>query len=346
MNEIKLTAYSKGSGCGCKLSPSDLRQILASEMTLPSHPALLAGLEHNEDAAVWKWDDEYALISTTDFFTPIVDDPFAFGKIAASNALSDVYAMGGSPFMALAILGWPIGKIPMEAATQIMEGARLVCNVAGVQLSGGHSIESSEPIFGLSVNGKATLNHIKKNDGAQIGDILFLTKPLGNGIIAAAQKKEKADSAEIEEAIRFMTQLNDIGATLGRYEKVHAMTDVTGFGLLGHLIEMMQASGTSAHLHFDRIPTYPFLNKYLEQFIYPDITTKNFSAFSAQTTTLNANQLFTVCDPQTSGGLLISVDPTFEKELISIMKDFSIASNCLTPIGRVCSLEEKTISIL
>lgn len=345
MSEIKLTQFSKGSGCGCKISPTDLKTILNEEIILPRNPLLIGGNENNEDAAIWKWDEENYLISTTDFFSPIVDDAFEFGKIAASNALSDVYAMGGKPFMALAILGWPVGQIPLEYAAKVMDGARLVCKIAGVEIAGGHSIDAPEPIFGLAVNGRVKSDGLKRNNGAQPGDILYLTKPLGNGIISAALKKGKIREQDLEEAIRFMTSLNDIGSALSVFSEVHAMTDVTGFGLLGHLSEMMHASNTSAEINFSSIPKYPFLKKYLDEFIYPDITTKNFSALSNEVSTLSAEQLFLLCDPQTSGGLLLSIDPTFQKEIVSIFKDFGVAETCLSAIGRVTSQGEKLILV-
>lgn len=345
MSEIRLTQFSKGSGCGCKISPSDLKAILNEEIILPRNPLLIGGNENNEDAAIWKWDEENYLISTTDFFSPIVDDPFEFGKIAASNALSDVYAMGGKPFMALAILGWPIDKIPLAYASKVMDGARLVCKIAGVEIAGGHSIDTPEPIFGLSVNGRVKSDGLKRNSTAQPGDKLFITKPLGNGIISAALKKGKVLEEDLAEAIRFMTCLNDIGNVLSDYSAIHAMTDITGFGLLGHLSEMMNGSKTSAEINFASIPRYPFLQKYLDEFIYPDITTKNFSAVSAHVSTLRAEQLLLLCDPQTSGGLLLSVDPRIQKEIVSIFKDFGIAEPCFNEIGSVTSQREKLIFV-
>lgn len=345
MGEYRLTTYSKGSGCGCKLSPDDLRSILSGGDDFPVPPALLAGNAENDDAAVWKWDDATGIVATTDFFTPIVDDPYTFGKIAASNALSDVYAMGGQPFMALAILGWPVKQIPAEVAARVMDGAQLVCRVAGVTIAGGHSVETTEPLFGLSVTGKVEIPSLKRNSGARPGDKLILTKPLGNGIVAAAAKRGLAKQEDLEEAIRFMTKLNGAGAALGKYPQVHSMTDVTGFGLLGHLHEMMKASGTSAEIHYPSIPVYPFLQAYLSRFIYPDITTKNFSAYRESVSELSAEQLFTLCDPQTSGGLLISIDPGFEKECLLILRDFQIAENCLQTIGSVISESDKTIYV-
>jgi selenide,water dikinase len=343
---IRLTTYSKGSGCGCKLSPSELKSILSIDIEIPIHPNLIVGNRDNDDAAVFALNNEKYIISTVDFFTPIVDDARDFGKIAASNAISDIYAMGGSPMMAVAILGWPIGKLDNSLAREIMEGAQLVCSIAGIPLAGGHSIESTEPLFGLAVTGSCSPQQLKTNGGAQEGDLLFITKPLGNGIISAAAKKEKADPADLETAVRYMISLNDIGKVLGDWKDVHALTDITGFGLAGHLLEMMKASETTAVIEFEKIPLYPFLDKYLEEFIYPDITTKNFSHLSGEIGTLNSKQLFTLCDPQTSGGLLISIHPDKAKELIDLMRSFNIAADCLSSIGRVTMKKEKYIELI
>lgn len=342
---IRLTEYSKGSGCGCKLSPAELREILQTSSELPEIPALIVGNKDNDDAGVFRLDNGTYVISTVDFFTPIVDDASDFGKIAASNAISDIYAMGGTPIMAVAILGWPIGKIDLGIAREIMEGARIVCSIAGIPIAGGHSIESTEPLFGLSVTGHCLPEQLKTNSGAQEGDFLFITKPLGNGIVSAAAKKGKVDALDLETATSYMIGLNDIGKILGSWDAVNAMTDVTGFGLAGHLLEMMKASNTSALIDFDKIPLYPFLDKYLEQFIYPDITTKNFSYLSSEISTLNAKQLFTLCDPQTSGGLLVSIRADKAEELIGLMRDFNISKNCMQSIGRVIKREEKYIKI-
>jgi selenide,water dikinase len=342
---IKLTEYSKGSGCGCKLSPADLKSILHSSSDLPENPALIVGNKDNDDAAVLRLENGTYIISTVDFFTPIVDDARDFGKIAASNAISDVYAMGGTPAMAVAILGWPVGKLDTALAREIMEGARLVCSIAGIPLAGGHSIESTEPLFGLAVTGSCLPRQLKTNAGAQVGDLLFITKPLGNGIVSAAAKKDKADPEDIATAVRYMITLNDIGKILGDWESVHAMTDVTGFGLAGHLFEMMKASNTTAELSFEKVPLYPFLDKYIEQFIYPEITTKNFSYLSSEISSLSAKQLFTLCDPQTSGGLLVSIRADQGHEIIRLMKDFNIAEGCLEPIGKVVEKRELSIHL-
>lgn len=343
---IRLTSFSKGAGCGCKLSSADLNEILKDKKTsVDTYPTLLVGNQGNDDAAVMDIGNDQLLISTLDFFTPIVDDPFAFGRIAATNALSDVYAMGGSPSLALAILGWPIGKIPLNAAGEIIKGAQTVCDLAGIPLAGGHSIEAPEPFFGLQVNGITSKARLKKNNSVELGDVLLLSKPLGTGIITTASKKEKAEAAHLEEAIASMTKLNDLGIALSHLSSVHAMTDITGFGLLGHLLEMIGESEVSVALLDEKIPTFNFLKSYLDQFIYPDMTTKNFSAVSSRVSTLDALQLFTFCDPQTSGGLLISVAPEGVDEVIKLFKENNVHSSCLNVIGNVISKEEKSIII-
>lgn len=345
METIKLTQYSKGAGCGCKIAPSVLQEILQTDDVFPTDPRLLVGHENNDDAAVLDMGDGKALISTTDFFMPVVDDPYLFGKIAATNALSDVYAMGGKPITALAILGWPIDKLPPLVAKSVIEGARFMCRMAGITLAGGHSIESQEPIFGLSVNGIAPIHSIKKNNTAQAGDLIFLTKPLGNGIITTAAKRELADDTDISTAISYMIDLNKIGYEFGKLSGIHAMTDVTGFGLAGHLIEMCEGAQLSAEINFQDVPVYPFLSKYLDQFIYPDMTTKNFSFYSSKLNSLDAKQLFTLFDPQTSGGLLVAVDPNSVPQYLEICHAHGLAQDSLQPIGRFVSRGEKTVLV-
>ncbi len=344
---IRLTSFSKGAGCGCKLSSADLHEILKDKKTsIDTFPTLLVGNQGNDDAAVMDIGNNQLLISTLDFFTPIVDDPFTFGRIAATNALSDVYAMGGSPSLALAILGWPIGKIPLSAAGEIIKGAQSVCDLAGIPLAGGHSIEAPEPFFGLQVNGITSKERLKKNSNVHLGDVLLLSKPLGTGIITTAAKKEKAEASHLNEAIASMTKLNDLGIALSKLQSVHAMTDITGFGLLGHLLEMIGDTEVSVALSDEQIPTFSFLKSYLDQFIYPDMTTKNFSAVTSKVTTLDARQLFTYCDPQTSGGLLVSVAPEAVDEVLQLFRENNVHSSCLTVIGNVISKEEKSVIIL
>lgn len=306
--EKKLTSYSRGSGCGCKIAPADLESILTQSGAAAHFDALIIGNDSRDDAAVVDWGDGSALISTTDFFQPIVDDPYDFGYIAAINAISDVYAMGGHPIVAVAILGWPVEKLGHAMAAKVIEGGRAACEDEGIALGGGHSIDAQEPFFGLAVNGRVRKDQIKANTGAQVGDRLFLSKPLGTGIISAAAKRGVAQADHLEFAIKTMKQSNKLGGQLGHLDTVHAITDVTGFGLLGHLIEMCEGSGVSAELNFENVPVFPdgMLDGYLAQFIMPDNTMRNFKASSDNCNTLTANQLQVLCDPQTSGGLLIS----------------------------------------
>lgn len=345
MEDIKLTHYSKGSGCGCKISPATLKEILQTCDDFPVDPRLWVGNESHDDAAVLQWSGEEGLIATTDFFMPMVDDPTAFGKIAAANALSDVYAMGGSPMMALAILGWPVDRLPTSHARQVLEGARFVCRLAGVPLAGGHSIESAEPIFGLAVSGRVHRTHLKRNNTAKEGDFLYLTKPLGAGIISAAVKRGQLDDpSHLDVAIAYMSALNKIGEAFGKMEGVHAMTDVTGFGLAGHLLEVCEGSGLSAELSIETVPVYPFLNSYIARHIYPDMTMKNYSYYASRISTLSLPQLMLLCDPQTSGGILISVADEAKAAVEACMSDFGLGSFA-HPIGRMTMRTEKIIHV-
>ena len=329
---IKLTQYSHGAGCGCKIAPSVLEKILA-----PLHPpegrklgntlavfppsggggaGLLVGYNTKDDAAVYDIGNGRAIISTTDFFMPIVDDAFDFGRIAAANSISDVYAMGGKPLMAVAILGWPVEKLPAELAQKVLEGARAVCKEAGIPLAGGHSIDSTEPIFGLAVTGEVEIKNIKRNSTATEGCKLFLTKPIGVGMITTAHKRGLAPKEDFDEAVKTMTRLNLIGAEFGKLDYVKAMTDVTGFGVLGHLIEMCEGSGLSAEIEYSKIPLLSSIPNYVSKMIYPDITFRNWKSYEAKVTGIGSESLLTLCDPQTSGGLLVAVDPRYENEFI------------------------------
>lgn len=341
--EIKLTQFSHGSGCGCKISPQILEQILSSSEKAAEFPDLLVGNATKDDAAVYRIEGDKAIISTTDFFMPIVDDAFQFGGIASANALSDVYAMGGKPLMAIAILGWPVDKIPTSVAQQVMEGARAICAKANIPLAGGHSIDSPEPIFGLAVTGMMDLLNLKTNDKAQIGDLIYLTKPLGVGILSAAQKRGKAAPEDHQRAVDQMLQLNSFGAVISSAKGISAITDVTGFGLMGHLIEVCEGSGVSAQIKYADVPLIENLKTYLDQFIYPDMTMKNFSTYSSKTTTLSGEQLFTLCDPQTSGGLLICVNPDAENEFLRLAKT---ENQSVWKIGTMTESAEKVISVI
>ena len=323
MSEIKLTQYSHGAGCGCKIAPNVLDEILKSNMTMPDHKRLLVGNHSKDDAAVYDLADGNALISTTDFFMPIVDDPYNFGRIASANAISDVYAMGGKPIMAIAILGWPINVLPPSVASRVIEGSRSICFEAGIPLAGGHSIDSPEPIFGLSVNGLVQIPHLKQNNTAQSGDLLFLTKPLGVGILTTAEKKGLLKSEHIDLAANQMMQLNKVGEALGRVRGVHAMTDVTGFGLLGHLVEMCEGSGLSARIRYDVVPRITNdLEEYIKMKAVPGGTDRNLNSYGHKVDVKHEldNDLIRniLADPQTSGGLLIAVEKSVVEEVKSI----------------------------
>lgn len=323
--KIKLTQFSRGAGCGCKIAPSVLEEILRSAQNdksdLTPSSSLLVGYDTKDDAAVYDIGNGRAIISTTDFFMPIVDDAFDFGRIAAVNSISDVYAMGGKPLMAIAILGWPVEKLPAELAQQVLEGARKVCAEAGIPLAGGHSIDSTEPIFGLAVTGEVEVKNIKRNSTATEGCKLFITKPLGVGMITTAQKRGLASAEDLAEAIQSMTQLNSLGYELGKLEYVKAMTDVTGFGLLGHLIEMCEGSGVSAEIEYSKVPLLKNIPTYASKMIYPDGTMRNWKSYEAKVSGIGPESLFTLCDPQTSGGLLVAVDPLYEKEFKIMTKN-------------------------
>lgn len=317
----RLTEWSEGSGCGCKIAPAILDQILsASGSFFQSDPKLLVGNSHKDDAAVYQVSEDLAVINTVDFFTPIVDDPFDFGRISAANAISDVYAMGGKPIFANAILSWPVEKIAPELAAKVLEGAKSICKQAGIELAGGHSIAAKDPIFGLSVNGIIHPRKIKTNQGAKSGDLIFLTKPIGIGVLATALKRQKIQEKDYWSLLDTACRLNTIGSVLGNHEEVHAMTDVTGFGLLGHLIEMAEGAGLSAQLEIGKIPLIEGIQEYINQFIFPDNTYRNWNAFNSKTSGVKGMDLVKLCDPQTSGGLLISVAPENQEWFENTMK--------------------------
>jgi len=321
MNEIKLTQFSHGAGCGCKISPAVLDSMLHSDLPKAKFASLLVGNESKDDAAVYDIGDGTCIISTTDFFMPIVDDPFTFGAIASVNAISDVYAMGGEPFMAIAILGWPVNKIPAEVAKEVLEGSRKVCSEAGIPLAGGHSIDCPEPVFGLAVTGKLKKEHLKQNNTAKEGSLLYLTKPLGVGIITTAQKKGIVSKEHLKVAIDTMLKLNKLGADMGQLPYVNAMTDVTGFGLLGHLCEMCEGSGLSAEIEFSKVPKFDFLDAYLQQKSVPGGTQRNWDSYGHKIGSLGDLQRSILADPQTSGGLLVSIDASHKNEFESLLRD-------------------------
>jgi selenide, water dikinase len=317
-NEYKLTQYSHGAGCGCKISPKVLDSILQTSGAKIHFPQLLVGNEERDDAAVFDLGDGTGIISTTDFFMPIVDDAQDFGRIASVNAISDIYAMGGQPLMAIAILGWPINTLPAEVANQVIEGSRQACLEAGIPLAGGHSIDSPEPIFGLAVTGRLPLINLKKNGGATRGCKLFLTKPIGVGILTTAQKKGVLKAEHTQIAPNSMKKLNKIGQKFGALPYIKAMTDVTGFGLLGHLSEMCDASDVSAIVEFEKVPTLDaaILGHYLDLKCVPGGTNRNWDSYGHKVAGASERQKHLLADPQTSGGLMVAVEAENEAEFI------------------------------
>ena len=350
MEEIKLTQYSHGAGCGCKISPKILDEILHSSFSMPDNDRLIVGNHSKDDAAVYDLQNGKALISTTDFFMPIVDDPYNFGRIASANAIGDVYAMGGDPIMAIAILGWPINLLSPLVARKVIEGSKSICLEAGIPLAGGHSIDSPEPIFGLAVNGLVDIKHLKQNNTAQKGDILFLTKKIGVGILTTSEKKNLLRNGDETLAAEQMMQLNKIGAIMGKIKGVHAMTDVTGFGLLGHLIEMAEGSGKSAIINFESVPLISDrLIDYVEMGSVPGGTNRNWDSYghkvyfhSEKNKVLQKNIL---ADPQTSGGLLIAVAKDSIQEVIEQLKQNGLADRTL-PIGEITEVGDFAVSVI
>ena len=347
--DIKLTQHSKGGGCGCKIAPSVLSEILAAHNVGAKNniPQLLVGNDSRDDAAVYQIDEKNAIISTTDFFMPIVDDAFAFGQIAAANAISDVYAMGGKPIFALAVLGWPLATLPASVAAQVMEGARKTCAEAGIVIAGGHSIDSQDPIFGLVVNGMVAIENLKRNDTAKEGDVLILTKPLGVGILATSQKRGLLTETHLEKLVKQLTTINKAGEALGKLSAVHAMTDVTGFGLAGHLTEMMQGSNLTAEISYSKLPIIPEVREYIAQKAIPGATARNWNAtqdgieLAPEIDEKEASVLLP--DPQTNGGLLIAVAPEAVKEVQAILENLGIQYR--EPIGVCTAAKDKRIVI-
>ncbi|MFY7965383.1 MAG: selenide, water dikinase SelD [Chitinophagaceae bacterium] len=348
IDNIKLTQYSHGAGCGCKISPKVLDQILASNFSMPDNDKLIVGNHSKDDAAVYDLGNGTALISTTDFFMPIVDDPYNFGRIASANAISDVYAMGGKPILAIAILGWPINTLPPEVAQRVIEGSRSICKEAGISLAGGHSIDSPEPIFGLAVNGLVGIANIKQNNTAKVGDVLFLTKKIGVGILTTAEKKGLLKDEHKQLAPLQMMQLNKIGEALGKLDFVNAITDVTGFGLLGHLTEMAEGSGVSAIVHLNKVPLITSeLQYYIDNKSIPGGTNRNWDSygskigFGSDVNIDNAKAI--LADPQTSGGLLIAVDKTKVDFIKQLLQDNNLYAE---PIGEIVDKTENLVQVL
>ena len=341
-DSIRLTQYSHGAGCGCKIAPAVLERMLATTDPGLHDPRLLVGNQTKDDAAVFDLGHGEAIISTTDFFMPIVDDPFDFGQIASVNAISDVYAMGGTPLLAIAILGWPVNKIPPEVAQQVLEGSRAACRRAGIALAGGHSIDAPEPIFGLAVTGRVALAHLKRNDTATPGCLLFLTKPLGVGILTTAQKKGLVRDEDLASALQSMLQLNDLGAALGTLSYVKAMTDVTGFGLLGHLTEVCEGSDVSAVVESARVPRLPVVDDYIAQGSIPGGTHRNWDSYGHQISALTPEQKALLCDPQTSGGLLVMVEAAHESEFTAFAQEKGFA---LEAFGETVPRREPLVTV-
>lgn len=326
---IRMTEYSHGSGCGCKISPKLLEDILKSEASTPSFPNLLVGNDTKDDAAVYDLGNGTSVVSTTDFFMPIVDDPFEFGQISATNAISDIYAMGGTPLMAISIFGWPIDKLGADVASQVIEGGRYVCQQASIPLAGGHSIDSPEPIFGLAVTGIVDNNQVKRNSMAEPGCQLFLTKPLGIGILTTALKRKVLKDEHLRIAPETMCKLNSIGAEFGKLSCVKAMTDVTGFGLMGHLSEICEASNLCAVIDYQQVPKLPEVENYLEMGCSPGGAKRNFESYGHKLATMGDIQQKILCDPQTSGGLLVAVSPDGIDEFLSLAEANNFSLECI-----------------
>ncbi|OGS97443.1 MAG: selenide, water dikinase SelD [Gallionellales bacterium RIFCSPLOWO2_02_FULL_57_47] len=328
MSEIKLTRLSHGGGCGCKIAPALLQQILGEVKIKLPYANLLVGTETSDDAAVYRLNDQQAIIATTDFFMPIVDDPFDFGRIAATNALSDVYAMGGTPIMALAIVGMPINKLPVEAIRAILQGGESVCQAAGIPLAGGHSIDSTEPIYGLVAIGIVHPDRLKKNSEAHAGDVLILGKGLGVGVLAQALKKGALPADGYAQLIASTTQLNTVGSALSGLNGVHALTDVTGFGLLGHLLEMCRGSGLAAELQFEHVPILSEALVLAQQGYGPGAIDQNLASYGHEVdfaAHLESWQRRLLADAQTSGGLLAAVAPDTVDVVLSAFKSAGFA---------------------
>jgi len=343
MKDIKLTQYSHGAGCGCKISPKLLDSILKSNRKTIPYPDLLVGNSTKDDAAAFDLGNGTSVLSTTDFFMPIVDDPFTFGRIAATNAISDIYAMGGKPLMAIAIFGWPIDKLSDDVAREVIDGGRSVCEEAGIPLAGGHSIDSPEPIFGLAVTGMVDNKNLKRNDTAKPGCSLFLTKALGIGILTTAQKNKVIADGDIDVAVEAMCQLNKIGQEISKLEGVEAITDVTGFGLLGHLSEICEGSGISAIIEYEKVPTLKNVKKYWEMGCVPGGTKRNFESYGHKIGEMSEEQRDILCDAQTSGGLLCVVKEENIAEFLEITKK---AGFNLEAIGKTVALGDKLIEVI
>lgn len=345
MSNIKLTQYSHGGGCGCKIAPDVLEKILHSSITKIKDKNLIVGNDTKDDAAVYDLGNGTGLISTLDFFMPIVDDAFQFGQIAAANSISDVYAMGGRPILATAILGWPISKLPAELAQEVISGARDKCKEAGITLAGGHSVDALEPMFGLSVNGIIELKHLKKNSTCKKGDLIYITKKLGVGILATALKRGALSEQHLPALIEQLTKLNSIGTLFGTLDYVTAMTDTTGFGLLGHLTEMAEGADLSAQVNYKDVPLVAGVTDYISKMIIPDSLYRNWNSVEKKVNNIGQESFFTLNDPQTNGGLIVTIDPAFQKEFEEILKANQL-SEFAKPIGKIIAKSEFRVQII
>jgi selenide,water dikinase len=320
-NRKRLTEYSKGSGCGCKIQPKVLSDLLEGlRMDTKKYPEILVGNTFSDDASVYDLGNGMCLLQTVDFFTPMVDDPFVFGKAAAANAISDIYAMGGRPIMANAILGWPIDIIDLEMAKKVLEGGAKCCEELNIPLVGGHSIDSQDPIYGLSVTGLVERSNLRTNAMAKKGDLIALTKPLGIGMLAAAQKRGLADATQLIDLEMKITQVNNIGSDLAELGAVHAMTDVTGFGLIGHLMEILKASNVNASISGDSLPKIESAKVLAQQFVLPDNAMRNWNAYETLVDNQNMDSFPWLVDPQTNGGLLFTFSAEAQDEIDEFMK--------------------------
>ena len=321
---VRLTQFSHGGGCGCKIAPALLQQIIAKAGGAPSHPALLVGIETSDDAAVYRLNDDQAIVATTDFFMPIVDDPHDFGAIAATNAISDVYAMGGTPLFALALVGMPIDKLPVDTIRRILEGGEAVCARAGIPVAGGHTIDSVEPIYGLVCIGVVDPKRVKRNGGARPGDRLILGKALGVGIYSAALKKDRLSREAYAAMLASATKLNTPGIAFSRMEGVHALTDVTGFGLLGHLLEMCRASDAGASIELVRVPLLPEVDELVRAGVAAGASGRNWAGYGSDVELPDADRdavRLLLTDPQTSGGLLVACAPEAVDAALAVFRD-------------------------
>jgi len=324
----RLTSLSHGGGCGCKIAPHVLSEILKSTQGMPMPPELLVGIETADDAAVYQLNDEQALIATTDFFMPIVDDPYDFGRIAATNAISDVYAMGGTPIMALGLVGMPVNVLPMATIGRILQGGQDVCKTAGIPIAGGHTIDSVEPIYGLVVLGLVHPSRVKRNNGAKPGDVLVLGKPLGVGVLSAALKKEQLSDTGYQAMIRYTTQLNRPGIALAALDGVHALTDVTGFGLGGHTLELARGAQCKAVVNWHQVPLIDGVHAMAEGGLITGASGRNWISYGQEIHThadfSNTDQAL-LTDPQTSGGLLVACEPSSVDEVLRIFREADFA---------------------